>query len=242
MNLTTTTALVTGVNRGIGRAVTLALQSAGVAKIYAASRNGDAPEGSGIIPITLDITDASSVETAAQACPDVTLLVNNAGIVRGGGPLSAPTLDGLRAEMETNVFGTIALTRAFAPLIRQNGGGTIATLASILSLAPIPQVGTYAASKAALHSLMLSLRAELQGSGVGVLSLLPAFVDTDMTAGVAQEKLTPEQIAEALINGLRNDETEIYPGPAEAMAQGYHANPQGYAARLGVAFTPEAAQ
>lgn len=242
MNLSQSTVLVTGANRGIGRAVTNAFHLAGVEKIYAASRGGDTPEGSGIIPVHLDIDDPASINAAAQTCPDVTLLVNNAGIVRGGGPLSAPSLDGLRAEMDTNVFGTLALTRTFASIIRANGGGGIVTLASILALAPIPQVGTYAATKAALHSLMMSLRAELDGSGVNVVSVLPAFVDTDMTAGIEQQKLTPEQIAAALIAGLEDDATEIYPGPAAAMAQGYHANPKGYAAQLGAAFRREAAE
>ncbi|RVU39581.1 SDR family NAD(P)-dependent oxidoreductase [Hwanghaeella grinnelliae] len=242
MDLSQSTVLVTGANRGIGRAVTNAFHRAGVKKIYAGSRGGDTPEGAGITPIRLDITDPATIDAAARTCSDVTLLVNNAGIVRGGGPLGAPSLEGLRAEMDTNVFGTLALTRAFAPIIRDNGGGGIVALASILALAPIPQIGTYAASKAALHSLMMSLRAELDGSGVAVVSVLPALVDTDMTAGIDQQKMTPEQIAAALITGLENDETEIFPGPAETMAQGYHANPTGYAAQLAAEFRREPAE
>ena len=117
------------------------------------------------------------------------------------------------AEPATKVIGSLALTRAFAPVIRDNGGGAIVSLASLPSLAPIPQVGTYSGSKAALHSLMMSLRSELDGSGVSVLSVLPAFSETDMTAGIPQEKLSPEALALAVIEAVEGDAAEEYLNP-----------------------------
>ncbi|MGR3321716.1 MAG: SDR family NAD(P)-dependent oxidoreductase [Pseudooceanicola sp.] len=232
MDLTTTTAFVTGANRGIGRAIVSALIDAGAPRVYAASRKAGIEATDRIVPVTLDITDPDSVARAAARCPDVTLLVNNAGLVAGGPPLAEAALDGVRAEMETNVFGTLAMTRSFAPVIAGNGGGAVVALTSILALAPIPAVGTYAATKAALQSLVLSLRSELAPRGIRVMSVLPAFVHTDMTAGIEVDKMPADAVATALIDGLRGDTDDIFPGPAARMVEAYHADPAGYAARL----------
>ncbi|RAI01877.1 short-chain dehydrogenase [Acuticoccus sediminis] len=227
MDLKTTTALVTGANRGLGLAIADALELGG-AKVYVASRSGRTDARERFIPVTLDVTDPASIAAAADRLGDVTLLVNNAGILAGGGPISAPGLDGARAEMETNYFGSLAMARAFAPLIAANGGGAIVNVASILSHAPIPQAGTYSASKAAVLSMTQAMRAELAPRGVRVLAVLPAYIETDMTAGLTANKISPAAVADALVAGLRGDAEDIYPGEAAEFVRNFYADPKGY--------------
>ncbi len=220
MQIENSVALVTGANRGLGLAIAEALAEAG-ARVYGASRSG-APIGRGeIVPLKLDVTDAASVERAAAAASDVTLLVNNAGVLAGGGATTAPSLDGARLEFETNFFGSLSMARAFAPVIAENGGGAIVNVGSILSHAPISLAGTYSASKAAVLSMTQSLRAELAPKGIRVLSLLPAFVDTDMAAGIDQAKMHPADVAASLLEGLRSTAEDVYPGPAAQFAASF---------------------
>ena len=150
MKIAGCTALVTGANRGLGRAFVEALRGAGAAKIYAAARNiaGMAPDG-GVVPIQLDITKAEEVTDAAAACADVDLLINNAGVARFTPALSAPSIDNARLEMETNYFGTLSMCRAFAPVLGRNGGGTLVNMLSVVGFFNLPMQATYCASKAA---------------------------------------------------------------------------------------------
>lgn len=137
-------------------------------------------------------------------------------------------MDGARAEMETNYFGSLAMARAFAPVIAANGGGAIVNVASILSHAPIPGAGTYSASKAAVWSMTQAMRAELAPRGVRVLAVLPAFIDTDMTAGRDGPKMSAEAVAAELVAGLRGEAEEIYPGRAAELVRNFYADPKGY--------------
>ena len=153
MKIAGCTALVTGANRGLGRAFVEALRGAGAAKIYAAARNiaGMAPDG-GVVPTQLDITKAEEVTDAAAACADVDLLINNAGVARFTPALGAPSIDNARLEMETNYFGTLSMCRAFAPVLGRNGGGTLVNMLSVVSFFNLPMQATYCASKAAESS------------------------------------------------------------------------------------------
>lgn len=225
-------ALVTGANRGLGRAIAAALVAAGAKKVYAASRSGDPIGLEGTVPIRIDVTDPETVRAAALACPDVTLLINNAGVAGFGGPVSAPSMDTARHEMEVNYFGTLTTTRSFAPVISANGGGTIVNVASILAYGPIPQVGTYSATKAAVLSMTQSLRGELAPKNIQVLALCPAFVDTDMIAKVDQPKMTPEDVANALVEGVIAGTEEMFPGPSAGMAAAFRADPKGYERKI----------
>lgn len=225
-------ALVTGSNRGLGRAVAAALVAAGARKVYAASRSG-APVGvEGTIPVKIDVTDPETVRAAAEICGDVTLLINNAGVAGFGGPISAPSIDAARHEMEVNYFGTLSATRAFVPVISANGGGTVVNVASILAYGPIPQVGTYSATKAAVLSMTQSLRGELSSMGIKVLALCPAFVDTDMIARVDQPKMTPQDVAESLVAGIEAGTEEIFPGPSAGLAAAFRADPKAYERKI----------
>lgn len=218
MSFSNTVALVTGANRGIGRAFVEELLAAGAVKVYAAARN---PEGLSdlvetgqgrVVAVALDVTKPDQI-AAAAANKDVNLLINNAGFVSFAPLVGIDSIDGARDEMETNYFGVLNMVRAFAPVLAANGGGAIVNLGSIVSLASIPSIGSYSASKAALHSLTQGIRGELAGQGTHVAGVYPGPVDTDMAATVDMEKTSPREIAWAVLAGVMAGEEDIYPDP-----------------------------
>jgi NAD(P)-dependent dehydrogenase (short-subunit alcohol dehydrogenase family) len=210
MKISGSTALVTGANRGLGRAFVEALRQAGCAKIYAASRNADSDaSGGSIVPVRLDITDAAQVAAAAARCGDVDLLINNAGVARFKPALGAPTMDDARLEMETNYFGTLAMCRAFAPVLKKNGGGAIANMLSVVSFYNAPMQGSYCASKAAEWSLTKAVRFELRRQNTKVIGAYAGYIDTDMTAGIRDAKSTPAAITAAVIAGIEAGDEDV---------------------------------
>lgn len=210
-------ALVTGANRGIGKAFVEALVKAGAARIYAAARNVTsvtslvADDPGRIVAVTLDITDPVLVQDAAKRCGDVDLVVNNAGVLQRAPLIGAETLDGARTEMETNYFGALVMCRAFAPVLAANGGGAIINVLSLSSLVNFPSVGSYCASKAAAHSMTLGVRAELSRQGTQVVGVFPGPVDTDMSAPDTLPKAPPAQIAESALDAVIRGIADVYP-------------------------------
>src|SRR3954467_6698314 len=184
MDLSTSTALVTGANRGLGRALATELLSRG-ATVYAGARNPDQVDLPAAKPTAIDINDPASVAAATQATGDVTVLINNAGSSTGADLLVAD-LDDIRLEMDTHYFGTLSVVRAFAPQIAANGGGAILNILSGLSWLSFPQAGAYSAAKAAQWSLTNALRVELAQQGIRVAGLHVGFMDTDMTRGITE--------------------------------------------------------
>ena len=158
---------------------------------------------------TLDITSADDVAAAAAAAGDVTLLINNAGISTGTGMLATDALDGAHREFDTNVFGPLAMSRAFAPILGANGGGAIVNVLSVLSWLSMPQTAMYSAAKAAAWSLTNSWRVELAGQGTLVVGVHVGFMDTDMAAGVEAPKVSPESVVEATLEALRTGPPEV---------------------------------
>jgi len=203
-------ALVTGANRGLGRAFVEALRAAGCAKIYAGVRKVDtaAPDG-GIVPVLLDVTKSEQVTAAAARCGDVSLLINNAGVAYFAPALGAPTMDDARREMETNYFGTLAMCRAFAPVLKRNGGGAIVNMLSVVSFFNAPMQGTYCASKAAAWSLTKDVRFELRAQGTLVAGVYSGYIDTDMTAGIDGPKSSAAAIATEVVAGIENGAEDI---------------------------------
>jgi NAD(P)-dependent dehydrogenase (short-subunit alcohol dehydrogenase family) len=147
MEITSAVALVTGANRGLGRALAAELVNRG-ATVYAAARQPDRVDLAGAKPVWLDVTNPESVIAAAEAAPDVTLLINNAGSSTGTDLITAD-LAKIRLEMDTHYYGTLAVTRVFAPVIEANGGGAVPNILSVLSWLSSPAIGGYAAAKAA---------------------------------------------------------------------------------------------
>ena len=217
MDISASTVLVTGANRGFGRALAAELLARG-ATVYAGARNPDRVDLPGAKPIALDITDPASVEAAAKATGDVTALVNNAGSATGADLLTGD-LDDVRLEMETHYFGTLSMVRAFAPQIAANGGGAILNILSGLSWVNFPEVGAYCAAKSAQWSLTNALRVQLAGQGIRVAGLHVGYMDTDMTATVTAAKSDPADIARIAVDGIAAGAYEILADNASRQAQ-----------------------
>ncbi len=217
MDLSTSTALVTGANRGFGRALAAELLSRG-ATVYAGARNPDQVDLPGARPIALDITDAASIAAAAKATGDVTILVNNAGSSTGADLLTAD-LDDIRLEMDTHYIGTLSVVRAFAPQITANGGGTILNILSGLSWVSFPEFGAYCAAKSAEWSLTNTLRLQLADQHIRVAGLHVGYMDTDMVRTVDAPKSDPADIARTAIDGIAADAYEILADDASRQAQ-----------------------
>ena len=165
MKIDGSVALVTGANHGLGRVFARELVSRGAARVYGAARHPDTVTEPGVTPVALDITDADRVAQVAQQCADVSLLVNNAGVLKYSTFISAPSLDAARAEMEVNYFGTLSMCRAFAPVLAANGGGAIVNMLSVTSFYTYLIDASYGASKAAEWSLTYGVRLELHHQG-----------------------------------------------------------------------------
>ncbi len=214
-NLNGKTVLVTGANRGIGAAVVRELLNAGVAKVYAAARKPSALPDFGdarVVPLALDIRDETSARAAAANAADTDILVNNAGTALFADFVDSP-LDVIRADMDTNYYGTLNVIRAFAPLFTRRGSGTVANVSSVVGLTSAPFLPSYSASKAALHSLTQTLRVTLRDKGVKVLGIYPGPIDTDLARDLPLDKATPESAAKLIVAGLEKDETYIFPDP-----------------------------
>jgi NAD(P)-dependent dehydrogenase (short-subunit alcohol dehydrogenase family) len=209
MNLEGSVALVTGANRGIGLALVRALLERGAATVYAGARDvSSVPELDRVVPVALDVTDHDQVAALARQLGDVDLVVNNAGIGLASPALGEQAVAAARAEMEVNYFGTLAVSRAFAPVLAANGGGALVNILSILSFVSSAELATYAATKSAAWSLTNALRLELAGQGTLVVGVHPGFVDTDLVAGLDVPKIAPAVVAHAALDAVAEGRPE----------------------------------
>ena len=202
-------ALVTGANRGLGLAFARALLEAGAAKVYAGARDPAKVRLAGATPLALDITDRASVAAAARQASDVNLLVNNAAVLNARPFLAEDAEQAMRAALETNLFGTLAMARAFTPVLKANGGGTLVNMLSVLSWLNLPSVGAYGASKAAAWALTNGLRNELRAQGTLVVGVHAAFIDTDMASGIDGPKSRPEDVARQVLAAIEQGREEV---------------------------------
>lgn len=209
MDITRANVLITGANRGIGRATAEALLAAGARTVYAAARDASTVTTDGVVPVELDITDPAQVAAAAERCADVDVVINNAGYMSRTSPLRSPSLEDMRREVETNVFGTLAVCRAFAPVLARNGGGVLVNQLSVVSWYSPVASGTYSASKAAEWSLTNVLRTELRAQGTRVVGVHCGYVDTDMVSDVSAPKITAADLAAQIVEGIRSGAEEV---------------------------------
>ncbi len=227
-------ALVTGANRGIGRAITASLIEAGAAKVYAAVRRPESAAdlvkefGAKVVPIALDLSDDATIRGAASKATDVQLVVNNAGVLEPAGPLDDHTFKALEYELDVNLFGLLRVARAFAPVLKQNGGGAFVQINSVVSLAAFPTGATYSASKAASYSITQSLRAVLAEQGTSVFSVHPGPIATDMatTAGIQDIAEPPALVGEAILAAFKSGDFHVFP---DSMARDYGKAYESYA-------------
>lgn len=209
MDIREAVVLVTGSNRGLGRALVEAFREAGARKIYAAARNPASVEVSGATPVALDVTSADSIRAAARECADVNVVINNAGISRSGVLIAADGEARAREELETNLFGAWRMAAAFAPVLAGNGGGALVNVLSVLSWISLPGTSTYCVSKAAAWSMTNGLRHELAGQGTLVVGVHIGLMDTDMTAGVDVPKIAPRDVAAQIVQAIALGRTEV---------------------------------
>jgi NAD(P)-dependent dehydrogenase (short-subunit alcohol dehydrogenase family) len=230
MDFNSTTALVTGANRGLGRALVDALLDRGATRIYAAARDPRAVRTDDrIVAVAVDLTDEPSIARVAEVAKDVDLLINNAGAAA-----FAPALDAephaVAREFAVNVTGLHAMIRAFVPALTARQGAVVNVL-TLLSYAPAPPMAGYSASKAAAHSLTLALRPALARAGVRMHGVYPGGIDTDMVAGVDVPKAAPRAVADAILDGVAAGQDDIYPDPTSAqMSELWARDPRAFAA------------
>ncbi|SEN77517.1 SDR family oxidoreductase [Nonomuraea pusilla] len=199
-------ALVTGGQRGIGKALVEELLRRGAAKVYATARRPAPSADPRVEAVALDVTDPASVEALAARAGDVTLVVNNAGVLYPSGLLTGDLAD-IVATFETNVFGALRVARAFAPILAANGGGALVDMHSLLSWGA--GAGAYGASKAALWSVTNSLRVELAPQGTQVVGVHLGFADTEMVAAIPTGKIAPALVAAAVADGVEKGDSEV---------------------------------
>ncbi len=211
--------LVTGANRGIGKAITESFLKHGAAKVYAAVRNPDSAvslieeHGDQVVPVKVDLTDESTIKAAAETASDVDIVVNNAGVLKTTSPLADDAIDALKFEIDVNVCGLIRVAQAFAPVLKANRGGAFVQLNSVASLKNFSDFATYSASKAASYSITQALRDKLAKQGTQVLSVHPGPIATDMghDAGFDEIADPPELVSEGIIAALQAGQFHLFP-------------------------------
>ena len=212
------TVLVTGANRGIGRALVEEALRRGAKRVYAGTRQPLAHPDGRVTPLTLDITDEEQIQTAVGQVGSLDVLVNNAGV---GLLNELSDRVALEQHLAINLFGPYAVTQAFLPLLTRSRGAVVNNL-SMNALAPMPLVSAYSAAKAASFSLTQSSRTLLAGQGVSVHAVLTGPVDTDAARGFDIPKASPESVARAIFDGVENDQEDIFPDPlSESLAESW---------------------
>lgn len=223
-------ALITGANRGLGKAYAEALLAGGAARVYAGARDPSAIADPRLLPVRLDVTRPDDIATVASLCPDVNLLINNAGVMYSSPMLAEGSDDVMRREMEVGVFGVLGMIRAFAPILKRNGGGAIINVLSVVSWFTLPFNATYCASKHAALAVTEGARIELKAQGTRVIAVHAGFIDTDMAAGVTQPKTPPQQVAERTFDALRSgDDLVLADDRAHHVWQATRSDPIGFA-------------
>ena len=218
MKITDSTILVTGANRGLGKALVDEASKRGAKRIYAGARQPIVQADRRVVPLILDVTNAAQIRAAAEKVGALDILINNAGISLQNDLSDRAALERLLA---VNLFGTYDVTQSFIPVLARSRGAIVNVL-SLASLAAVPFDSLYSISKAAAFSLSQSLRALLAGQGVSVHVVLPGPIDTDMTRGLELPKASPEFVAGAIFDGVEDGNEEIFPDPmSEAIAEGW---------------------
>ncbi|MCX4765967.1 MULTISPECIES: SDR family oxidoreductase [Streptomyces] len=218
MDIANSVALVTGASRGLGRHFATQLLERGASKVYATARNPETVDLPGAEVLRLDITDPASVAAVAEVASDVTLLVNNAGIITINGLVNGD-LEQIELEMDTAYYGPLRMIRSFAPILRAGGGGAIVNVLSVASWTPSEYWGAYSAAKAAAWSLTNSVRLELSAQNTLVTGLYLGPTDTDMAKGQPFEKNDPADVVRAALDGVEAKQSEVIADARSAQAK-----------------------
>lgn len=208
MDIQGSVALVTGANRGLGRAYAEALLEQG-AKVYAGVRDPASVTDSRLVPVPLNVTDRAQASAAAERLTDVDLVINNAGVSQPALPLDV-SLEDARHELEVNYLGSLSVAQAFAPVLAANGGGALVNVLSVASWIALPRLTTYAASKSAAWAMTNALRQQLLPNGTLVVGVHAGYLDTDLAAVVpAEQKSPPALVVNATLRAIEAGEVEV---------------------------------
>jgi NAD(P)-dependent dehydrogenase (short-subunit alcohol dehydrogenase family) len=220
MNIKGKTVLITGANRGVGRALVVEALALGAKRIYAGTRGALDVSDARVTPLVIDVTNAAEIAEAAGAVAALDILINNAGVAIYG---DFGNLDLIAQHLAVNLFGALDVARAFLPQLKRSRGA-IVNMLSLAAVAPAPFMPAYSISKAAALNMTQTLRAFLAGHGVTVHGVILGPVDTDMTRGLEIPKAAPASVAQGVFEGLANGEDEIFPDPAsQSIAEGWRA-------------------
>jgi NAD(P)-dependent dehydrogenase (short-subunit alcohol dehydrogenase family) len=236
MKIADSTVLVTGSNRGLGKALVEEALRRGAKRVYAGARQSLAHTDKRVTPLTLDVTNPTQIQRAVENIESLDILINNAGV-----DLHDDLSDraGLDRHLAVNLFGTHGVTQAFLPLVARSRGAIVNVL-SLAALASVPFSPAYSTSKAAAFSLTQSLRALWAGRGVRVHGVLAGPVDTDMTRSLDIPKAFPESVARAIFDGVEKGEEDIFPDPMSgSIADSWRNGVAKALERQFAAFTPE---
>jgi NAD(P)-dependent dehydrogenase (short-subunit alcohol dehydrogenase family) len=218
MNIENKTILITGANRGIGRALVAEALRRGAKKVYAGTRSALQVTDERVTPVTLDVTNTSQIQQAVEKIGTLDVLINNAGIAIYD---DLSSFEVIEKHLAVNFLGLLRVTHAFLPALKRSQGAIVNNL-SMVGLAALPVIPSYSISKSAAFNMTQSLRALLAGQGVSVHAVVLGPVDTDMNRGFKIPKASPESAASGIFNGLENDEEEIFPDPASlSIAEGW---------------------
>lgn len=208
MNIEGSVALVTGANRGLGRAIAAELVTRGAARVYAAVRRLESVDLAGVEPLLLDVTDPDHVAAAAASASDVTLLVNNAGF-KLPGPITSGDPELLRRELDVHLWAPLSMGRAFAPALAANGGGAIVNMLSAMSWFTMPGLSGYHIAKAAAWAMTSGMRLELAEQGTLVTGVHLGAADTDFSADYDGPKISAADTTVAVLDGVEAGATEV---------------------------------
>lgn len=209
MRISGSVALVTGANRGLGRVLANELLARGAKTVYAAARDPATIADPELVPLQLDVTNPDQVAAVAERCGDVTLLINNAGVLTNSPLLGASSPEPAQQEMAVNYFGTLAMCRAFAAVLGRNDGGAIVNVLSVASFFTNPAMGSYSASKAAAWALTNGIRVELRRQRTLVVGVHSGYIDTDMASGITAAKVSPQYIAALALDAVQAGQEEV---------------------------------
>jgi NAD(P)-dependent dehydrogenase (short-subunit alcohol dehydrogenase family) len=236
MTIANKAVLVTGANRGIGKAMVEEALRRGAKRVYAGTRQRFAHSDRRVTPLTLDVTNGAQIQQAVDEVESLDVLVNNAGVAIYD---DLSNLDVIERHLAVNFLGPLRVTQAFLPLLRRSKGAIINNL-SLVGLAALPIIPSYSISKAAAFNMTQSLRALLAGQGVTVHAVVLGPIDTDMNRGFEIPKASPESAAQHIFDGLEKGEDEIFPDPAsQSIAQGWRTGAVKALERQFAAFLPQ---
>jgi len=239
MKLENKSVFITGTNRGIGKALVEEALRRGAKKVYAAARGPQPNSDKRVIPLVLDVTDASQVQGAVTQVDSLDLLINNAGIALYDDLVDPQVLE---KHLAVNVYGPQRMIQAFLPLLKRSRGGVVNNL-SLAGLAALPIIASYSISKAALANMTQSLRAILAPQGVTVHGVFLGPIDTDMNRGFDIPKATTQSAAQGIFDGLEKGEEDIFPDPvSQSIAEAWRNGAVKAMERQFAGFVPESAK